>query len=210
MNISIIVPTFNNLSYLKFFLSSIEKNSQFNHQIILHINEGSDGTLEFAKQNNLNFTYSEKNIGLCRSLNKASKLVNKDHILYAHDDMFFCYKWDYFLNEEVKKYSNNLYYLTGTNVSKKNGLINFDCGTTPEIFNEKKFNDFCLNDQSQDLQGSHWAPHLIHTDLWRKIGGFGEEFDPGDGSIPILHETLDGRCKNFKTISKLKFIISVQ
>ena len=74
MNISIIVPTFNNLSYLKFFLSSIEKNSQFNHQIILHINEGSDGTLEFAKQNNLNFTYSEKNIGLCRSLNKASKL----------------------------------------------------------------------------------------------------------------------------------------
>ena len=34
-----------------------------------------------------------------------------------------------------------------------------------------------------DLKGSHWAPHLIHTDLWRKIGQI-EEFDPGDGSDP--------------------------
>ena len=71
MKISIIVPTYNNLSYLKFFLSSIKNNSSYNHQIILHINDGSDGTLDFAKKNELLFTYS-LNIGLCSSLNNAA------------------------------------------------------------------------------------------------------------------------------------------
>ena len=89
MKVSIIVPTYNNLSFLKFFISSIKKNSKYNHQIILHINEGSDGTLDYAKKEKLQFTYSEKNIGLCSSLNKASSLVDTNYILYAHDDMFF-------------------------------------------------------------------------------------------------------------------------
>jgi len=50
MKLSIIIPTFNNLNYLKLFLSSIKNNSSFKHEIILHINEGSDGTLEYAKK----------------------------------------------------------------------------------------------------------------------------------------------------------------
>ena len=55
MKISIIVPTFNNFNYLNFFLSSLKKNSLYDHQIILHINDGSDGTLNFAKENKLLF-----------------------------------------------------------------------------------------------------------------------------------------------------------
>ena len=62
MKISIIIPTFNNLNYLKFFLASVKNNSVYNHQIILHINDGSDGTLNFAKENNLSFTYSPKTL----------------------------------------------------------------------------------------------------------------------------------------------------
>ena len=53
MKFSIIVPTYNNLNFLKFFLTSIKNNSVYNHQVILHINDGSDGTLNFAKKNNL-------------------------------------------------------------------------------------------------------------------------------------------------------------
>ena len=42
---SIIIPTFNNLEYLKITLNSILKNSKYIHEIIVHVNEGSDGTL---------------------------------------------------------------------------------------------------------------------------------------------------------------------
>ena len=47
---SIIIPTFNNLNYLKLCLDSINKNSKYNHEIIIHINEGIDGTLNFLKR----------------------------------------------------------------------------------------------------------------------------------------------------------------
>jgi glycosyltransferase involved in cell wall biosynthesis len=52
MKLSIIIPTFNNLDYLKFFLRSLKINSEFDHEIILHINDGSDGTFKicFRKQ----------------------------------------------------------------------------------------------------------------------------------------------------------------
>ena len=44
---SIIIPTYNNLDYLKLCLRSIEKNSKYDHEIIIHINEGKDGTKEY-------------------------------------------------------------------------------------------------------------------------------------------------------------------
>jgi GT2 family glycosyltransferase len=205
MNISIIVPTYNNLKFLKHFLFSIKKNSKYKHQIILHINEGSDGTLDFAKKNKLVYSHSSTNIGLCSSLNMAAKLSKYKLILYAHDDMFFCKNWDFFLKNEINKFKNNLYYLTGTNVSNGHGLLNLDCGSRPSNFNEKKFNNFCLTDDSKDLQGSHWAPHLIHKDLWNKIGGFSEEFNPGDGSDPDFCMKLwNENVRIFKTISKFK------
>ena len=55
MKISILIPTFNNLSYLKFFLNSLKKNSLFEHEIIIHVNDGSDGTLDFVKKSNFKF-----------------------------------------------------------------------------------------------------------------------------------------------------------
>ncbi len=205
MKISIIVATYNNLKFLKFFLSSLKKNSKYTHELILHINDGSDGTLQFANENRITYTHSPINIGLCNSINQAASIATSDYILYAHDDMFFCKNWDIYLKNEVQKYSDNLYYLTGTNVSKNNGLINFDCGEIPENFNENRFNIFCNKDESKDRQGSHWAPHLVHKKLWIKVGGFSNEFNPGDGSDPDFCMKLwNNDVRIFKTISKFK------
>ena len=205
MKLSIVIPTYNNLEYLKSTMESIIKNSKYEHEIILHINEGTDGTLDYAKQKNMKFSYSDKNIGLCKSVNLATKKITTDFILYSHDDMFFCYHWDEYLKKEVIKYKDNMFYLTGTNISISEGLLNYDCGSSPEDFDESKFNEFCDKDNSQDLQGSHWAPLLIHKDLWLRVGGFSEEFNPGDGSDPDFCMKLwENNVRIFKTISKFK------
>ena len=205
MKLSIIIPTYNNLDYLKFFLRSLKINSLFDHEIILHINDGSDGTLQYALDNKIKHTYSESNIGLCSSMNKAYSLTSTNFLLYAHDDMYFCKNWDIFLTDEINKQDNNSYYLTGTNVSTRHGLINFDCGSTYLDFNEKKFNNFCSQDQTPDLQSSHWAPHLIHKELWDKIGGFSEDFNPGDGSDPDFCMKLwKQNVRIFKGVSRFK------
>ena len=47
--ISIIIPTYNNLLYLKKCIESLNKNSFYNNEILVHINEGIDGTIQYLK-----------------------------------------------------------------------------------------------------------------------------------------------------------------
>ena len=44
-------------------------------------------------------------------INKASKLVNTNYILYAHDDMYFCKNWDVFLEKEIKNLLIIIYFI---------------------------------------------------------------------------------------------------
>ena len=205
MKISIIVPTYNNLEYLKLFLKSIKDNSFYTNEIIIHVNDGSDGTLNYVKNEKIKFTHSKENIGLCSSVNYAAKKTLNELIVYAHDDMFFCKNWDYELLNEIQSMNNNLFYISGMNISYLDGFINFDCGKSPENFEENKFDSFCKNDQSINYQGSHWAPHAVHKDLWNEVGGFSEEFNPGDGSDPDFCLKLwNKKVRIFKTFSKWK------
>ena len=71
---SIIIPTFNNLEYLKLCIESIKKNSKYkNHEIIPHVNDGSDGTLNYLKLNNTKYTHTQTNSGICEGMNMAAK-----------------------------------------------------------------------------------------------------------------------------------------
>ena len=45
---SIVIPTYNNFKYLELCLNSIKKNSKYNHEIILHVNDGGVGSLNYV------------------------------------------------------------------------------------------------------------------------------------------------------------------
>ena len=185
---SILIPSYNNLSYLKLCIKSIIGNSKFNHQIIVHVNEGTDGTLDYLKESNIDFTFTNYNSGICEGINKASKLAKCEYFLYAHDDFYFCPNWDEILHKEINKIGHNNFYLSGTMMN--NGQIPFDCGNDIENFNEKKFLSEYKNFNYYDFNGSTWAPTLVHRDLWNKVGGFSEEYFPGTGSDPDFNMKL--------------------
>ena len=200
---SIIIPTFNNLDYLINCIESIKKNSKYLHEIIPHVNEGSDGTLEYLKKNNIDFSFTKYNSGICTGMNMAAKKATTQFILYAHDDFYFCPNWDLVLKSEINKIGHNRFYLSGTMVN--NGQIKFDCGDNLETFNEKKLLAEIKNVNHYDFQGSTWAPHLIHKELWDKVGGFSEEFFPGTGSDPDLNMKLwNEGVRIFKGINDFK------
>ena len=100
---SILIPTFNNVKYLELCINSIKKNSKYNHQIITHVNIGDDGTIEYLDKNNIEYTHTKYNSGICEGINKAAKLAKYDYLLYAHDDFYFSPDWDKILHEEVEK-----------------------------------------------------------------------------------------------------------
>ena len=200
---SIIIPTFNNIDYLKNCISSIQKNSSFKNEIIPHVNEGSDGTIEYLKKNNFKFTHTTYNAGICEGVNTAAKISKFEYILYSHDDFYFIPEWDKILKEEVDKIGHSNFYLSGTMIN--NGQIEFECGNSLNDFNEKKFLENYKNYNIHDFQGSTWAPHLIHKDVWNKVGGFSEEFHPGTGSDPDLNMKLwKAGVRIFKGINNFK------
>ena len=188
--ISIIIPTYNNFDYLKLCIKSLNNNSKHQHELIFHINDGSDGTIEFIKNNGYKFTHSETNIGLCSSINKAAQLASFDYILYSHDDMYFCPDWDDVLINEIKSINHEKFYLSGTMIEANSGHIVCNFGDTINNFKEKellsKYNDINFYDH----QGTHFAPHLVSKKMWDKVGGFSEEFNPGIGSDPDFNMKL--------------------
>jgi len=188
--ISIVIPTYNNLDYLKLCLKSLKKNSSFNHEIIIHINDGSDGTLDFIRNNNYKHTSSDDNIGLCSSINKAAKLVSNRYILYSHDDMYFCPNWDKVLLDEVKSLNHDDFYLSGTMIEPDSGHITCDFGIDLDTFKEDELLSKYKNINFYDHQGTHFAPHLVSKKMWDRVGGFSEEFNPGIGSDPDFNMKL--------------------
>jgi glycosyltransferase involved in cell wall biosynthesis len=206
--ISIIIPTFNNLEYLELCIKSIEKNSHFKNEILLHINEGTDGTIDYAKSKKLVYTHSEINDGLCIGCNKVAKKSLYDLILYSHDDMYFLPDWDIKLINEVNSLGTKNFYLSSIMINgdpKLHGHLNFYAGDTAENFDENYLLQNYKNLNHEDFQGSTWAPHLIHKELWDKVGGFSEEFSPGMGSDPDLNMKLwQSGVRIFKCLGQSK------
>ena len=198
---SILIPTFNNLDYLKLCIESIKKNSKFEHQIIIHVNEGSDGTLEFVKNSNYEFTYSENNIGMPKALNRSAKLSKFNYILISHDDFYYCPDWDVNLLEELKLINHNNFYLSGTMVGE--GQVEFDAGKTIEDFNENKLLNNLKKIQTYNFQGTTKCPGLIHKKIWEKVGGWSEEFSPtGGDDTDFALKLWNSDVRIFKGIGK--------
>jgi glycosyltransferase involved in cell wall biosynthesis len=186
---SILIPSWNNLPYLKLCVASIEKNSSFKHQIIIHVNEGLDSTLAWVQEKGFAYTYSKENVGVCYALNAMAKLVQTDYILYVNDDMYLAKKWDWYLYEEVKQRTNNLFYFSATMVEFEGGLNKailapYDFGRTYDTFQEEEFLKFAEIPRKPDWFGSCWPPSLVHKELWEKVDGYDVAYTPGFYSDP--------------------------
>ena len=200
---SIIIPSFNNIDYLKVAIESLKKNSFFKNDIIIHLNIGTDGSVEYLKSNDIKFTLTDYNSGICKGVNMASKLAKTDYICYAHDDFYFCPNWDKFLHDEIVNIDHNKFYFSSSTIGTFGNSL--DCGDSFDNFNENKFLSGYKQIKFNNLQGSTWAPHVVHKSLWNDVGGFSEEFFPGAGSDPDFNMKLWIKgVRIFKCVSNSK------
>lgn len=177
------------MNYLKLCVDSIRKNSSFEHQIIIHVNEGADGTLDWVKEQRLDFTYSKINVGVCLSLNKMRTLVQTDYILYMNDDMYVCPEWDKYLWEDIQSRPDHLFFISSTMIqpsnSKNNCIItNADYGRTVESFDEQRLLKEYDTYKLSDWHGATWPPNIVHKSVWDMVGGYSIEYTPGMYSDP--------------------------
>jgi GT2 family glycosyltransferase len=199
---SILIPSWNNLPYLRLCVDSIRRNSAHAHQIIVHVNDGSDGTLEWVRGAGLDATYSETNIGICYAMNEAAMRARREHLVYLNDDMYCLPGWDAALLARAQKMPSELYLLSGTMVEPRDSgnpcVVVADHGDTVATFREAELLARVWQLRRADWCGATWPPTLVHRKWWFKVGGYSTELSPGmssdnDFSMKLWH----AGCRHF-------------
>ena len=183
---SILIPSWNNLSYLKLCIDSIRRHSTFQHEIIVHINDGSDGTLDWVRAQDIRHTWSPGNIGICIALNKLAQQASQDWLLYMNDDMFCTPGWDCAFVDALKQLGNVPAYLSAQLIEPVDNdtayITSANFGTHPENFDETGLLAFAAKLASADHYGVMSQPTLVSRALWHSVGGYSIEFGPGMSS----------------------------
>lgn len=192
---SILIPSWNNLSFLKLCIESIEKNSAYKHEILIHVNDGSDGTLEWVRQKGYKHTHSEENIGVCYALNGLRPLATTDYIMFMNDDMYVCPGWDTALVEEIQRIGHKMFFLSSTLIQPrpffcKSVIAPANYGETVESFDEERLLREYATLPHGDWLGATWPPNVVHKDVWDLVGGYSIEFSPGMYSDPDFSAKL--------------------
>lgn len=191
----LLIPTWNNLEYLQLCIGSIRKNSQFDNQIVLIVNEGSDGTLEWVtRQTEIDFVFSKQNIGICFALNSARSLVKSDYLVYINDDMYLLPDWDLAIRNEIKSIGHKNFMLSSTMIEPEDSgnacVVVKDFGRDLDNFDETALLEGYKTLTAPDWNGSMWPPSIVHIDLWDLVGGLSIEFSPGMYSDPDFARKL--------------------
>lgn len=189
MNFSIVIPTWNNLTYVRLCVESIRKHSRFEHEIILHVNDGDDGTLAWARETGLKHTHSPHNVGIPLAVNQAAGLATTDYIMFMNDDMYVCPRWDEELAMEIATLGHDLFSLSATMIEpafSRNPcvLVARDFGDSVETFDEVALLAQCADFEFSDWWGATWPPNVVHRRYWHLVGGLSVEFSPGMYSDP--------------------------
>ena len=193
---SILIPTWNNLDLLKLCVRSIRQNSAYPHQIIVHVNDGSDGSLAWVQEQGITHTASPTNIGICLAVNEAAMHAKLDYILYLNDDMYCCPGWDAALVNKMSVLDTDLFMLSGTMIepvpSSNPCVIVKDYGRSPDQFAEQDLLANLPGHRKPDWCGATWPPTLVSKRWWFMVGGYSSEFSPGmssdnDFSMKLWH-----------------------
>jgi glycosyltransferase involved in cell wall biosynthesis len=205
---SILIPTWNNLGFLQLCIQSILKNSHFKHQIIIHVNAGIDGTLEWVRSSGYSYTYSKNNIGVCWAMNAMRTIVNTEYMVFLNDDMYVCPDWDLELWKEIETLPDNLFFLSSTPLQPrkfwcKSIISPVPIGENLVDFDEKELLENYLYLPHGNWSGATWPPNIVHRDIWDLVGGYSIEFSPGLYSDPDFTAKLVlAGVRHFKGIDK--------
>jgi glycosyltransferase involved in cell wall biosynthesis len=207
---SIVIPSWNNLEFLKLCVDSLRKHSKFDHEIIVHLNEGTDGSLQWVKEQGIKYTYSQKNVGVCMSVNHLFAKAKHEWVLYMNDDMVAAPGWDVALAEAIKSTDTDLAVYFGTLIQPENNgnetIIKQDFGREPVTFDETKFVAQCMADKRGDVEGRASQPTLVSKKWWSMLGGYSMEFSPGMSSDDdLLMKFWVAGCRNFRIVGASRF-----
>lgn len=188
--ISLVIINYNNKSYLKRCLTSIENQTYKNLEIIFIDNESKDGSFEFMKEE-----YSEKNILLIRNevnngyagaANQGIKLSRGKYVMILNPDIImdknFIGEMHHFINKDdnIGALSGKLLKYDFVNDRKLNIIDSAGimmCDDTKFVDKGQNEEDLGQYDKVEQVFGVCGAAPLYRRSILEKVKVFDEYFD---------------------------------
>src|SRR3989304_8053181 len=95
--VSVIIPTYNGLTYLKPCLESIERNTKWPFEVVIVDNGSEDGTQDWVVNAGFKmdgqFVRNEQNEGFAKANNKGVSVAKGDFICLLNNDTIVTENW---------------------------------------------------------------------------------------------------------------------
>jgi GT2 family glycosyltransferase len=158
-----------------------------------------------VRSQNLKYTHSLDNIGVCLSVNLLSAQASREWLLYMNDDMVCCPGWDTALLAAAKNSPSpiGMYFSTLIEpIDAGNPLtIVRNFGRTPDDFDEQALLAEYAAEPRADIVGKCSQPTLVRRNHWLAVGGYSLEFSPGMSSdVDLLMKFWVLGCRNFRVV----------
>ncbi len=190
VNISIIIPVYNNLDFTIQCVKSIQKQCKtINYEIIIVDDYSTDNTKEFFSNNNkITYVRNEKNKGFAYSCNKGAEKAKGDILIFLNNDTLI-------VNDICKSVINtfrnfkNIGIVGGKLLYEDNtiqhaGILIYPDKHLGHLFKEFPYNYHNAN-KIRFLQAVTGAFFCIKKELFLKIGKFDENFKNGFEDVDL-------------------------
>lgn len=187
--LSIILITKQAHKYLDLCLQSIQKNSIYDNEIIIVCDQPSWQTLKLLQERQMGYYLTNYN-HFFMACNFGAKKATREYVGFINDDVYFGPRWDEALEEivapDVLACIYNVNHDNGPTFGYNRPIHNL------EDFNVNAFEEYCINNRSDNIEDHFWMPLVIKKDIFFDHGGFTYFSAMGHG-----HEVeLENRIKN--------------
>ena len=203
---SIVIPTWNNLPFLKLAVETIRRHSAHAHEILVHVNDGSDGSLAWVREQGIAHTASSSNVGICYAVNRVAALATRPYLVYMNDDMAVLPGWDTRLLDvaaRIEAKSTDPRFMLSSTMVEPGGANNrctvaADYGRDAQSFREAELIAALPTLVRSHWLGATWPPTLLPRWMWAEVGGYSVELSPGMSSDNDLSMKLwHAGCRTF-------------
>jgi len=180
MKVSIVMPTFNQLSYTKLCLESLLKNTwDIEHEIIAVDNASTDGTAEFLKQSGIFCLLNRENLGVAKAWNQGIKASRGRYICIINNDIITGAGWLSCLIGAYESIANAGIVSPGT----RWGDLNYDF--------DRYSAEYVKRMKGVTQEGYAGWCMLIERTRFAKAGYFSEDYDIGTGEDTDFYNALN-------------------
>ena len=165
--ITFCIPSKNNLRYLKPCIKSIQDNSYYPNEIIVYVDQDTDGTVEWLETQNVRFIInaSTEPKGIGHAYDTMFKEADREYVVAFHADMILGPHADKHMMD-IKTKENIVCATRIEPPLHPAGIekIVQDFGMWPEDLKIEEFNKFVEENKSDKITKSIFAPWLIRKD----------------------------------------------